>query len=126
MLGAKMCITDGVHDLTENIAHLVLARPTGAATGSRGISLFVVPKLLPDGEGRPLRRNGVACGALEHKMGMKASATCVINFDAATGWLVGAPHAGMAAMFTMMNAERLGVGIQGLRGAEAAHPRAGS
>ena len=119
--GTKIFISAGEHDLTENIVHLVLARLPGAAPGTRGISLFVVPKLLPDGEGRPLRRNGVACGALEHKMGMKASATCVINFDDATGWLVGAPHAGMAAMFTMMNAERLGVGIQGLGVAEAAH-----
>ncbi len=119
--GTKIFISAGEHDLTENIVHLVLARLPGAAPGTRGISLFVVPKLLPDGEGRPLRRNGVACGALEHKMGMKASATCVINFDAATGWLVGAPHAGMAAMFTMMNTERLGVGVQGLGVAEAAH-----
>jgi alkylation response protein AidB-like acyl-CoA dehydrogenase len=119
--GTKIFISAGEHDLTRNIVHLVLARLPDAPAGTRGISLFAVPKLLPDESGQPMRRNGVSCGAIEHKMGMKASATCVINFEDATGWLVGEPHRGLAAMFTMMNAERLAVGIQGLGIAEASY-----
>ncbi|RKK05771.1 acyl-CoA dehydrogenase [Pseudoroseomonas wenyumeiae] len=119
--GSKIFISAGDHDLSENIIHLVLARLPDAPPGVRGISLFLVPKFLPDGEGRPGQRNGVLVGSIEHKMGIKASATCVMNYDEATGWLVGAPHQGLRAMFTMMNAERLFVGIQGLGIAEAAY-----
>jgi alkylation response protein AidB-like acyl-CoA dehydrogenase len=118
--GAKIFITAGDHDLAENIIHLVLARLPDAPPGVRGISLVLVPKFLPDAEGRPGLRNAMAPGALERKMGIHASPTCVMNYDGATGWLVGAPHRGLAAMFTMMNAERLFVGIQGLGIAEAA------
>jgi butyryl-CoA dehydrogenase len=119
--GTKIFISAGEHDLTGNILHLVLARLPDAPKGIKGISLFLVPKFLPKQDGSAGPRNGVACGAIEHKMGIKASATCVMNFDDATGWLVGAPHGGMRAMFTMMNAARLGVGIQGLGIAEAAY-----
>ncbi len=119
--GTKVFISAGEHDLTENIIHLVLARLPNAPDGIRGISLFVVPKLLPKDDGSVGPRNGVACGSLEHKMGIKGSATCVMNFDDATGWLVGQSHKGMRAMFTMMNAARLGVGIQGLGVGEAAY-----
>jgi alkylation response protein AidB-like acyl-CoA dehydrogenase len=119
--GTKIFISAGEHDLTENIIHLVLARLPGAPTGTKGISLFVVPKFLPKDDGSVGVRNGVSCGSIEHKMGIKASATCVMNFDEATGWLVGQPHKGMRAMFTMMNAARLGVGIQGLGLGEAAY-----
>jgi butyryl-CoA dehydrogenase len=119
--GTKIFISAGEHDLTENIVHLVLARLPDAPPGIRGISMFLVPKLLPDGEGRPGVRNAVACGAVEHKMGINASATCVMNFDEATGFLVGPPHKGMRAMFTMMNAARIAVGVQGLAVAEASY-----
>ena len=119
--GTKIFISAGEHDLTENIVHLVLARLPDAPKGTRGISLFLVPKFLPGADGRPGPRNGVSCGSIEHKMGIKASATCVMNFDEATGWLVGEPHKGMRAMFTMMNEERLAVGIQGLGLAEASY-----
>ncbi|MGC2855555.1 acyl-CoA dehydrogenase C-terminal domain-containing protein [Novispirillum sp. DQ9] len=119
--GTKIFISAGEHDLTENIIHLVLARLPDAPPGIKGISLFVVPKFLPDADGTPGARNGVACGSIEHKMGIKASATCVMNFDDAQGWLVGEPHKGMRAMFTMMNTERLSVGIQGLGLGEAAY-----
>jgi alkylation response protein AidB-like acyl-CoA dehydrogenase len=122
--GTKIFISAGEHDLAENIVHLVLARLPGAPAGTRGISLFVVPKFLPDAAGRPGARNGVACGALEHKMGIKASATCVMNFAAAQAWLVGTPHRGLAAMFTMMNEARLSVGIQGLGLAEVSYQNA--
>ncbi len=114
--GTKIFISSGEHDLTDNIVHLVLARAPDAPKGTKGISLFVVPKVLPDGS-----RNGVACGSIEHKMGIKASSTCVMNFDGATGWLVGELHKGMRYMFTMMNEERLAVGIQGLGLAEASY-----
>jgi alkylation response protein AidB-like acyl-CoA dehydrogenase len=119
--GTKIFISAGEHDLTENIVHLVLAKLPDAPKGSRGISLFVVPKFLPDDEGNPGPRNGVQCSGIEHKMGIKASATCVLNFDDAKGWLVGEPHRGLPAMFTMMNSERLAVGAQGLGIAEAAY-----
>jgi butyryl-CoA dehydrogenase len=112
--GTKIFITGGEHDLTENIIHLVLAKLPDAPKGVKGISLFLVPKVMVKDDGKLGPRNGVACGAVEHKMGIKGSATCVMNFDDATGWLVGEPHKGMRAMFTMMNAARIGVGIQGI------------
>ena len=119
--GTKIFISAGEHDLTSNIIHLVLARLPDAAPGTRGISLFLVPKHLLDASGTPGERNAVRCGSIEHKMGIKASPTCVMNFDGATGWLVGEPGKGLAAMFTMMNAERLMVGVQGIGVAEAAY-----
>ena len=119
--GSKIFISAGEHDLTENIIHLVLARLPDAPPGVKGISLFLVPKFLPDEAGGPGARNGVVCTAIEHKMGIKASATCQMSFDDATGWLVGEKHRGMRAMFTMMNSERLSVGVQGLGAAEAAY-----
>jgi alkylation response protein AidB-like acyl-CoA dehydrogenase len=121
--GTKIFISAGEHDLTDNIVHLVLARLPDAPAGIKGISLFLVPKFLPK-DGAPGERNGVRCGGLEHKMGIKASATCVMNFEDATGWLVGEPHRGMRAMFTMMNEARLEVGIQGLGIAETAYQSA--
>jgi alkylation response protein AidB-like acyl-CoA dehydrogenase len=122
--GTKIFISAGEHDLSENIIHLVLARIAGAPAGVRGISLFVVPKYLPTADGRPGARNGVACASLEHKMGIKANATAQLVFDDAQGWLVGAPQRGLPAMFTMMNAARLGVGIQGLGMGEIAYQSA--
>ncbi|MEM7483486.1 MAG: acyl-CoA dehydrogenase C-terminal domain-containing protein [Acidobacteriota bacterium] len=122
--GTKIFISAGEHDLAENIIHLVLARLPDAPAGIKGISLFLVPKFLPNDDGEAGPRNGVACGSIEHKMGIKASATCVMNFDAAKGWLVGEPHRGMRAMFTMMNDARLEVGIQGLGIAETAYQSA--
>lgn len=112
--GSKIFITAGEHDLTDNIIHLVLARLPAAPAGSRGISLFLVPKRQVEKGGSLGAPNKVSCGALEHKMGIRGAATCVLNFDGATGYLVGTPHQGLPAMFTMMNYERLGVGIQGL------------
>ncbi|WP_428664552.1 acyl-CoA dehydrogenase C-terminal domain-containing protein [Reyranella sp.] len=122
--GTKIFISAGEHDLTENILHLVLARPEGAPGGTRGISLFLVPKFLPKADGSVGERNGIRCGAIEHKMGIKANATCVMNLDSATGWLVGELNKGMNAMFVMMNAARLGVGMQGLGIAEVARQSA--
>ena len=122
--GTKIFISAGEHDLTENIVHLVLARLAGAPAGIKGISLFIVPKFLPNEQGEAGPRNSVACGSIEHKMGIKASSTCVMNFDQAKGWLVGEPHRGMRAMFTMMNDARLEVGIQGLGIAETAYQSA--
>ncbi|HMT14824.1 MAG TPA: acyl-CoA dehydrogenase family protein, partial [Aestuariivirga sp.] len=119
--GTKIFISAGEHDLTENIIHLVLAKLPDAPKGVKGISLFLVPKFLPKDDGTPGQRNGVACASIEHKMGIKASATCVLNFDEATGWLIGEPHKGMRAMFAMMNTERLSVGVQGLGLAEASY-----
>jgi alkylation response protein AidB-like acyl-CoA dehydrogenase len=114
--GTKIWITGGEHDLTDNIVHLVLAKLPGAPDSTKGISLFAVPKVLPDsGE-----RNSVFCGGLEHKMGIKGSSTCVMNFEGARGWLVGEANDGMRAMFTMMNEARLMVGMQGLGVAEMA------
>lgn len=112
--GTKIFISAGEHDLAENIVHLVLAKLPDAPQGSKGISLFVVPKFLPGTDGEVGERNGVVCGSLEHKMGIHGNATCVMNFDAAKGFLVGAPNKGLACMFTMMNDARIGVGIQGL------------
>ncbi|MHB1946030.1 MAG: acyl-CoA dehydrogenase C-terminal domain-containing protein [Metallibacterium sp.] len=112
--GTKIFITGGEQDLSENIVHLVLARLPDAPAGTKGISMFVVPKFKVARDGGVGARNGVACGSIEHKMGIKGSATCVMNFDGAEGYLVGQPHKGLTAMFTMMNAARLAVGIQGL------------
>ena len=112
--GTKIFITGGEHDLAENIVHLVLAKLPDAPAGSRGISLFVVPKFLVNDDGSLGERNPVHCGSIEHKMGIKASSTCVMNFDGAQGWLVGEPNRGLAAMFTMMNYERLSIGLQGI------------
>ncbi|AZD07607.1 Acyl-CoA dehydrogenase 2 [Pseudomonas chlororaphis] len=122
--GSKIFITGGEHDLSENIIHLVLARLPDAPAGPKGISLFLVPKVLVEADGSLGARNALSCGSLEHKMGIKASATCVMNFDGATGWLVDAPNKGLAAMFTMMNYERLGVGIQGLAQGERSYQNA--
>ena len=122
--GTKIFISAGDHDLTPNIIYLVLARLPGAPKGTKGISLFLVPKVMTDADGRLGERNRVACGAVEHKMGIHACPTCVMNFDGATGWLVGEPHQGLKAMFTMMNTERIAVGIQGLALAEASYQNA--
>jgi acyl-CoA dehydrogenase len=118
--GTKIYISWGDHDMAENVCHLVLARLPGAVPGTRGISLFLVPKFIPDESGVPGIANGVRAASLEHKMGLHGSPTCVMEFAGARGWLVGAPHQGMAAMFTMMNNARLGVGVEGLSQAEAA------
>src|SRR5476649_1432266 len=122
--GTKIFISAGEHDLTENILHLVLARPPDAPGGTKGISLFLVPKFVPTKDGKVGERNGIRCGAIEHKMGIKASSTCVMNLDNAKGWLVGELNRGMPAMFVMMNAARLGVGMQGLGIAEASYQSA--
>ncbi len=122
--GTKIFITWGEHDLAENIIHLVLAKLPDAPAGSRGISLFLVPKFLVNEDGSLGERNAVHCGSIEKKMGIKGSPTCVMNYDGATGWLVGEPHQGLAAMFTMMNYERLGVGLQGVAAAEASYQTA--
>ncbi|MFC3940061.1 acyl-CoA dehydrogenase [Pseudomonas gingeri NCPPB 3146 = LMG 5327] len=122
--GSKIFITGGEQDLTENIIHLVLAKLPGAPAGSKGISLFLVPKLLVNADGTLGARNAVSCGSIEHKMGIKASATCVMNFDGATGYLIGEVNRGLAAMFTMMNYERLCVGIQGIGCAESSYQNA--
>ena len=112
--GTKIFITAGEHDFTDNIVHLVLARLPDAPAGSKGISMFIVPKLRVGRDGVVGERNAVRCGAIEHKMGIHGSATCVMNFDDAQGWLIGEPNKGLAAMFTMMNTARLAVGLQGL------------
>ncbi|WP_273822328.1 acyl-CoA dehydrogenase C-terminal domain-containing protein [Pseudomonas asplenii] len=122
--GSKIFITGGEQDLTENIIHLVLAKLPDAPAGPKGISLFLVPKYLIGADGGLGERNGVHCGSIEHKMGIKASATCVMNFDGAVGYLVGEPNKGLAAMFTMMNYERLSIGIQGIGCAEASYQNA--
>jgi butyryl-CoA dehydrogenase len=119
--GTKIFISAGDQDLTDNIIHLVLARTPDAPKGIKGISLFLVPKVLVNEDGSLGGSNGVSCGSIEHKMGIKASATCVMNFDDSTGWLVGELNKGMRGMFTMMNTERLAVGIQGLGLAEASY-----
>ncbi|QHF30655.1 acyl-CoA dehydrogenase C-terminal domain-containing protein [Pseudomonas sp. R32] len=122
--GTKIFITGGEHDLTENIIHLVLAKLPDAPAGPKGISLFLVPKFLVNADGSLGASNPANCGSIEHKMGIQASATCVMNFDDAVGYLVGEPNKGLAAMFTMMNYERLGVGIQGLASAERSYQNA--
>ncbi|HEU0044986.1 acyl-CoA dehydrogenase C-terminal domain-containing protein [Sphingomonas sp.] len=122
--GTKIFISSGEHDLTENIIHLVLAKTPGAPESSKGISLFVVPKVLVNEDGSLGARNAVSCGSIEHKMGIHANSTCVMNYDGATGWLVGEEMKGLAAMFIMMNAARLGVGLQGLGIAEVAYQNA--
>jgi alkylation response protein AidB-like acyl-CoA dehydrogenase len=122
--GTKIFISAGDHDLTENHVHLVLARLPDAPEGSRGISMFLVPKFLPNADGSLGARNTVSVGSIEHKMGMKGSVTCVMNFDGAKGWLVGQPHKGLAGMFVMMNKERLFVGTQGISIAETAYQSA--
>ncbi|MCK8656065.1 acyl-CoA dehydrogenase C-terminal domain-containing protein [Pseudomonas umsongensis] len=122
--GSKIFITGGDQDLTENIVHLVLAKLPDAPAGPKGISLFVVPKVLVNPDGSLGAANAVGCGSIEHKMGIKASATCVMNFDGASGWLVGEENKGLAAMFTMMNYERLSIGIQGIGCAEASYQSA--
>jgi butyryl-CoA dehydrogenase len=122
--GSKIFISAGEHDLAANIVHLVLARLPDAPEGTKGISLFVVPKYLPDASGNPGERNRITCGAIEHKMGIHGNATCQINLDDATGWLIGEPHRGLSAMFVMMNAARLGVGMQSLGLTEVAYQNA--
>ncbi len=118
--GTKIFITSGEHDLTENIVHLVLAKLPDAPSDSRGISMFLVPKFLPDASGAPGAANGVTCASVEHKLGIHGSSTCVMNFDGAQGWLIGEINGGLKVMFTMMNHARLWVGLQGLAQCEAA------
>ena len=118
--GTKIFITAGEHDMSQNIIHLVLAKLPDAPPGPKGISLFVTPKYMVDRNGAMGGRNALRCGALEHKMGIHGSSTCVMNFDGAQGWLVGEPHKGLQAMFVMMNSARLGVGVQGLSQSERA------
>ncbi|MEM6475626.1 MAG: acyl-CoA dehydrogenase C-terminal domain-containing protein [Pseudomonadota bacterium] len=122
--GTKIFISAGEHDLTSNIIHLVLAKTPGAPDSSKGISLFIVPKFLVDENGEPGERNGVTCGSIEKKMGIHGNATCVLNYDGATGFMVGEENKGLAAMFVMMNAARLGVGLQGLSQAEVSYQNA--
>ena len=119
--GTKIFISSGEHDFTDNIVHLVLARLPDSPKGTKGISLFVVPKFLINADGSLGANNQVSCGSLEHKMGIHGNATCVMNFDGAIGTLVGEPHKGLNAMFVMMNAARLGVGMQGLGLTEVAY-----
>jgi alkylation response protein AidB-like acyl-CoA dehydrogenase len=121
--GTKIFISAGEHDLSENIIHLVLARIEGAPAGIKGTSLFVVPKFLVK-DGKPGPHNGVTCGSIEEKMGIHGNSTCVLNYDGATGWLIGEENRGINAMFTMMNEARLGVGVQGLAVSEVAYQNA--
>src|SRR6478752_7035838 len=122
--GTKIFISSGEHDLAENIIHLVLAKIAGAPDNVKGISLFVVPKFLVNDDGSLGERKGVSCGSIEHKMGINGNATCVLNYDGAKGWLVGEAEKGLVAMFIMMNAARLGVGLQGLAQGEVAYQNA--
>ena len=122
--GQKIFISAGDHDMSDNIVHLVLARIDGAPEGVKGISLFIVPKYNLDDQGEPGEKNGVSCGSIEEKMGIHGNATCVMNYDDATGYLIGEEHGGLKAMFTMMNEARLGVGLQGLSMSEAAYQNA--
>ncbi len=122
--GQKIFISAGEHDMSGNIVHLVLARIEGAPEGTKGISLFIVPKFMVGADGTIGERNGVSCGALEHKMGIHGNATCVMNYDGATGFLIGAENKGLAAMFVMMNEARLSVGLQGLAISEIAYQNA--
>jgi hypothetical protein len=122
--GTKIFISAGEHDLAENIIHLVLARIEGAPSGIKGVSLFVVPKILVNGDGSLGARNGVSCGSIEHKMGIHGNSTCVMNYDGASGWLIGGENKGMQGMFVMMNEARLGVAVQGLAQSEVAYQNA--
>ncbi|MGO4704880.1 acyl-CoA dehydrogenase C-terminal domain-containing protein [Microvirga sp. 2MCAF38] len=122
--GTKIFISAGEHDMAENIIHLVLARIEGAPAGTKGISLFVVPKFLVKEDGELADRNGVSCGSLEHKMGIHGNSTCVMNYDGAKGWLIGEANRGLNAMFVMMNEARLAVGLQGLAQSEVAYQNA--
>jgi len=122
--GQKIFISAGEHDMTDNIVHLVLARIEGAPEGTKGISLFIVPKYLVKADGTVGARNQVSCGAIEHKMGIHGNATCVMNYDGATGFLIGAENKGLSAMFVMMNEARLSVGLQGLAISEVAYQNA--
>ena len=122
--GTKIFISSGEHDLTENIIHLVLAKTPDAPDSVKGISLFIVPKFLVNDDGSLGERNSLSCGSIEHKMGIHANSTCVMNYDGAKGWMVGEENKGLAAMFVMMNAARLGVGIQGLGQADVAYQNA--
>jgi len=122
--GTKIFISAGEHDLTENIIHLVLARIEGAPAGIKGVSLFVVPKMMVNADGSLGARNGVTCGSIEHKMGIHGNSTCVMNYDNATGWLIGEENKGMQGMFVMMNEARLGVAVQGLAQSEVAYQNA--
>jgi alkylation response protein AidB-like acyl-CoA dehydrogenase len=122
--GSKIFISAGEHDMAENIIHLVLARVPGAPEGSKGISLFLVPKFLPNADGNPGERNGIFCGAIEEKMGIHGNATCQMNLDGARGWLIGQANKGLNAMFVFMNAARLGVGMQSLGLTEVAYQNA--
>ena len=122
--GTKIFISAGEHDLSENIVHLVIARIEGAPAGTKGISLFVVPKFLVNADGSLGERNGVTCGSIEHKMGIHGNSTCVMNYDGAKGWLVGEANRGLNAMFVMMNEARLAVGVQGLGQSEVAYQNA--
>src|SRR3712207_2405380 len=124
LTGTKIFISAGETDLAENIVHLVLARIEGAPAGTKGISLFVVPKVLVNPDGSLGERNGVHCGSIEHKMGIHGNATCVMNYDGARGWIVGQENRGLAAMFVMMNEARLAVGVQGLAQSEVAYQNA--
>src|SRR3954462_9038763 len=119
--GTKIFISAGEHDMAENVIHLVLARIEGAPEGTKGISLFIVPKFFVNADGSVGARNGVMCGSIEHKMGIHGNSTCVMNFDGATGWLMGEANKGLHAMFTMMNEARLAVGMQGLAQSEVAY-----
>ena len=120
LTGTKIFISAGEHDMSDNIVHIVIARLPDAPSGTKGISLFVVPKFHAGPEGEKLDRNGVSCGSIEHKMGIKGSATCVINFDDAKGYLVGTENRGLNCMFTFMNTARIGTGLEGLSASEAA------
>ncbi len=122
--GTKIFISAGEHDLVENIVHMVLARIDGAPEGTRGLSLFIVPKFLPAADGGVGARNAVSCGSIEEKMGIHGNATCVMNYDGSTGWLIAEPNRGLQAMFVMMNEARLGVGVQGLAMSEVAYQNA--
>jgi alkylation response protein AidB-like acyl-CoA dehydrogenase len=122
--GTKIFISSGDHDLTENIVHIVLARLPGAPPGTRGISLFIIPKYLPGENGSVGAYNNVECGSLEHKMGIKGSATCVINFESSTAYLIGPPNKGLECMFTFMNSARIGTALQGVGSAELAYQNA--
>src|SRR6201987_2406136 len=122
--GTKIFISAGEHDLSDNIIHLVLARIEGAPSGIKGVSLFVVPKVMVNADGSLGARNGVTCGTIEHKMGIHGNSTCVMNYDDAKGWLIGEENKGMQGMFVMMNEARLGVAVQGRGESEVAYPDA--